>query len=61
MRNVTIGHAKSTKVKNDYTEETLKEELQDLISKDIDDGNMEEIQAKQEELGIFRLASLFYF
>jgi hypothetical protein len=27
MRNETIRHAKSTRVKNDYTEETLKEEL----------------------------------
>ena len=39
--------------------ETLKEELQNLISKDINDENMEEIQAKQDELGIFKEQKIF--
>ena len=54
MKNETIKYAKFTKRKNDYTEETLKDELQELISKDINAENMEEIQAKQDELGIFK-------
>ena len=48
-----------TKIRDDHTEETLKEELQELISDDIDDANMEEIQAKQEELGAFEEQKLF--
>ena len=55
MKNETIKYAKFTKRKNDYTEETLKDELQELISKDINAENMEEIQAKQDELGIIIL------
>ena len=59
MKNETIKYAKFTKRKNDYTEETLKDELQDLISKDINAENMAEIQAKQDELGIFEEQTLF--
>ena len=59
MKNESIKFAKRTKLKNDHTEETLKEELQELISDDIDDANMEEIQAKQEELGAFEEQKLF--
>ena len=59
MKNETIRHAKLTKIKTDYTENTLKDELQELISQDISEENMEAIQAKQDELGTFEEQKLF--
>ena len=51
MKNETIRHSKLTKAKVDYTETTLKEELQELISQEITEENMEAIKDKQDELG----------
>ena len=59
MKNETIKFAKRTKIRDDHTDETLKEELQELICEDIDDTNLEEIHAKQEELGAFEELKLF--
>ena len=59
IKNKTIKFAKRSKIRDDHTEETLKEELQELICEDTDDTNLEEIQAKQEELGAFEEQKLF--
>ena len=59
MKNETIRHAKLTKIKTDYTEDTLKEELQELISQEVSEENMDRIQEKQDELGAFEEQKLF--
>ena len=59
MKNETIRHSKLTKAKVDYTETTLKEELQELISQEITEENMEAIKDKQDELGAFEEQKLY--
>ena len=59
MKNETIRHAKLTIIKTDYTENTLKDELQELISQEISEENMEAIKDKQDELGTFEEQKLF--
>ena len=53
MKNDTLAYIKYNKIFNDNTENKLKEKLQELISEDINDENMEQItitQAKLEQL-----------
>jgi hypothetical protein len=59
MKNETIRHSKLTRAKVDYTENTLKEELQKLISQEITKENMGAIKDKQDELGAFEEQKLY--
>ena len=61
MKNDTLAYIKYNKIFNDNTENKLKEKLQELISEDINDENMEQItitQAKLEQLETKKLFNI---
>ena len=59
MKSETIKYSKRNKIETDTKEETLKEELQALISEDIDEANLTAIKEKQNKLSAHEEIKLF--
>ena len=59
MKTDTIEYTKLNKIVHDNAESKLKEELQTLISEDINDANLEQIQTAQAKLKEFETKKLF--